>query len=71
MKLDLSTYQQDDSFYGEVELVCTIKSFDLQAIRKRYLESRKKKSGKIGSVERREIAEGGVVRLKIKEGNRF
>ncbi|MEM7163497.1 MAG: hypothetical protein AAF487_13780 [Bacteroidota bacterium] len=39
----------------------TIKSFELDKIRARYINSKKNKSGKAGSVERREPAIGGVV----------
>lgn len=60
--------QQDSGFYGELELLLTIKSFDLQAIRKRYLASRGKKSGVAGSVERRDPGEGGIVHLRLSEG---
>ena len=54
MKIDLSQFQRDHSFYGELNLLLTVKSFDLQAIRKRYLASKKNK--RAGSVERRKVA---------------
>jgi hypothetical protein len=44
----------------------TVKSFDLLAIRKRYLKS--KSRSKSGSVERREPAQGGIVYLVIENG---
>ncbi len=64
-KIDISNFEEDHSFYDELDLLITIKSFNLQAIRKRYLESRKNKSGKAGSVERREVSTGGIARVKI------
>ena len=51
MKIDLSQFQKDHTFYGELNFLLTVKSFDLQAIRKRYLAS--KKNNRSGSVERR------------------
>ncbi len=44
----------------------TVKSFNLQAIRKRYLDSTKRTKG--GSVERREPALGGLVYVEIENG---
>ena len=41
-RIDISKFQRDSSFYGQIDLLLTVKSFDLQAIRKRYLESKKK-----------------------------
>ena len=41
MKIDLSQFQKDHTFYGELNFLLTVKSFDLQAIRKRYLASKK------------------------------
>ncbi len=46
----------------------TVKSFDIQKIRKRYLKSRKNSFSKTGSVERREVAIGGLVSLLISKG---
>lgn len=66
--LDLNTFSRDSTFYGEINLLLTVKSFDLQAIRKRYIASRANKSGKAGSVERREPTEGGIVSLKLENG---
>lgn len=66
---DLSTYRRDSRFYGTLDLLLTVKSFDLQAIRKRYLASRGNKSGAAGSVERRAPSTGGVARIQIRSGN--
>ncbi len=65
---DLSTYHNDNHFYGTLDLLLTVKSFDLQAIRKRYLLSRGNKSGAAGSVERRTPSTGGVVRVQLRNG---
>ena len=59
MKIDLSQFKKDHTFYGELNFLLTVKSFDLQAIRKRYLAS--KKNNRSGSVERRKVALGGLV----------
>ncbi|MBI1192812.1 MAG: hypothetical protein GC205_06530 [Bacteroidetes bacterium] len=64
----LSTYKQDSHFYGTLDLLLTVKSFDLQAIRRRYLASRGKASGVAGSVERREPSPGGIVRVRLRAG---
>jgi hypothetical protein len=61
-------WQRDAQFYGDLKLLMTIKSFDLQAIRKRYLESKKNASGKGGSVERRAVSLGGLAQVSISEG---
>lgn len=67
-KIDLSQFEQNSAFYGQQSLLLTIKSFDLQAIRQRYLASRQNKSGKAGSVERRAASLGGVALVKIDQG---
>ncbi len=67
-QIDLSSFTKDSDFYGEINLLLTVKSFDLQAIRKRYISSRNNKSGKTGSVERRVPSKGGVVSLNLKNG---
>ncbi|MGM0530854.1 MAG: hypothetical protein ACQER7_05835 [Bacteroidota bacterium] len=67
-KIDLSKYKEDPTFYPEIRLIITIKSFDLQAIRERYLKNRNKISNRTGSVNRRETARGGVAELTIKNG---
>lgn len=66
--IDLSTYTRDSCFYPEIPLLLTIKSFDLQAIRKRYLASRKSGSTRTGSVERREVAIGGICSAVLHKG---
>jgi len=65
---DLSTYRKDSDFYGTLDLLLTVKSFDLQAIRRRYLASRNNASGAAGSVERRQPSPGGVVRVRLRQG---
>ena len=65
-KIDLLKYSIAE--IPEVELLVSIKSFDLQAIRERYLAARLQK-GKVGSVERRPVAEGGVAKIRIR-GNK-
>ncbi len=67
-KVDINGFECDDSFYPLIDLVLTIKGFDLQAIRERYVESRKNRSGKAGSVERREVGLGGIVSLSLSKG---
>jgi hypothetical protein len=67
-KHDLSTYKQDHNFYQPFSLLSTVKSFDLQAIRERYLKTRAKKSNRTGSVERRKVSIGGIVHLGIEKG---
>jgi hypothetical protein len=66
--IDLSEFKKDNSFYGELKLLISIKSFDLQAIRNRYLSTKDKKSKRTGSFVRREVTEGGVAGVQIKNG---
>ena len=66
MKIDISQFRRDSSFYSELNLLLTVKSFDLQAIRIRYLASKKK--NRAGSVERRKVALGGIVSVLLKNG---
>ena len=68
MTTQLSTFKKDSDFYRPKAFLVTVKSFEMQKIRERYLESRKNKSGRIGSVERREVAEGGLVYVEIEKG---
>ena len=68
-RIDISKFQRDSSFYGQVDLLLTVKSFDLQAIRKRYLETKKNKRS--GSTQRRKPALGGVVSLSLNKGKLF
>ena len=66
--IDLSQFKRDSDFYKDIDMVLTVKSFDLQAIRKRYIESKKRKDGVTGSVKRREPGLGGVVKVKLAQG---
>jgi hypothetical protein len=66
--LNLKDFKRDSEFYGEISLILTVKSFNLQEIRKRYIRSRTNKSGKTGSVERRQPALGGVVEVTLRKG---
>lgn len=68
LKVDLATFKRDTEFYPEIDLLVTIKSFDLQAIRARYIESKKNAGGRRGSVERRKAGLGGVARIKLNKG---
>ena len=67
-KIDISKFQRNSSFYGEIPLLLSVKSFDLEAIRKRYIKSKQNVSSRVGSVERRKITTGGIVKLTIKNG---
>ncbi len=67
--IDITSFKRASDFYGSINLILTVKSFDLQAIRKRYLRSKQNKSGKTGSVERREPALGGVVAVQLHNGD--
>lgn len=68
MTTALKTYKKSSSFYKPKAFLVTVKSFEMQKIRERYLESRKSKHGRIGSVERREVAKGGLVYIEIEKG---
>ena len=65
-RIDLNKFEKCSNFYNTIDLLLTVKSFDLQAIRKRYLDS--KKNNRSGSTSRREIAVGGVVSLSLNNG---
>jgi len=67
-KVDLSNFRTNHDFYPEITLLVTIKSFDLQAIRARYLKTRNKKSHRTGSSMRRKVTIGGVAKIVIKNG---
>jgi len=67
-RIDLSAYKEDNSFYKPFKLLITIQSFDLKAIRERYLKNKNKKSNRTGSVNRRETAMGGIAEVTIKNG---
>ncbi len=66
--VDISTFTRDDHYFPPLDLLLTVKSFDLQAIRQRYLASKKNVSGKAGSVERRKAGLGGIISLHIRDG---
>ncbi|HHZ65627.1 MAG TPA: hypothetical protein EYN38_11425 [Flavobacteriales bacterium] len=66
--IEIAEFRRDTSFYGTIDLLLTIKSFNLQAIRKRYIASLSNLSGRTGSVERREVSLGGMVRIRIDRG---
>lgn len=61
----IKDFSYDAQLIETLDLLLVIKSFDVQAIRKRYLAARENKSGKTGSVERREPGLGGLVEIKI------
>ncbi len=67
-EFDLNSFERDNDFYNDIQLVVSIKSFDLQAIRARYLKSKANVSGKAGSVERRAVSKGGLAKLNISKG---
>jgi len=64
--INLNDFSEDPDHFGRIELLLTVKSFDLEAIRKRYLQSRQR--NKTGSVERRDPAIGGIVHCVIEDG---
>lgn len=67
-EFDLNSFERNSNFYENIQLVVSIKSFDLQAIRARYLKSKANVSGKAGSVERRAVSKGGLAKLNIHQG---
>lgn len=67
-QIDIAQWTRDPHFYGSIELLLSIKSFDLQAIRARYLASRQKQSGRSGSVERRPVGLGGFASVRLSAG---
>lgn len=66
--IDISKFRRDDRFYDSFPILITIKNFDLESIRKRYLLSREQKNNRIGSVERREPGLGGIASVTIENG---
>ncbi len=66
--VDISSFKRDSQFYGRVDLLATIKNFDLQAIRARYLASKQNKNARTGSVERRAPAMGGIIGFTLEKG---
>ena len=67
IKYDINEFEEDRHHFRRTELILTVKSFDLLAIRKRYLQSRSR--SKTGSVERREPAQGGIVYIEVENGS--
>lgn len=65
-QINIKSFTEDHSFYKPFKLLLTIKSFDVQAIRARYLAS--KSNSKTGSVERRAVSIGGIAALEINDG---
>ena len=61
----INEFQHDPSLGNDLELLLTVKSFNLDEIRKRYLASRKNNGTKVGSVERRKAATGALVKVKL------
>ncbi len=66
--IDIAAFERSSDFYPAIDLLLTVKSFDLAAIRRRYLHSRQSGSGRAGSVERRNPGKGGIVSLRIEKG---
>lgn len=64
-KINILDFEWDAAHFKSFEMLLTIKSFDLQAIRKRYIASKKNRSGKAGSVERRPVSIGGIVYAEL------
>lgn len=68
--MDISEFTRTAGPTRNLSLLATVKNFDLQAIRKRYLASKESGKGRTGSVERRPVADGGLVRFQIsKDGS--
>ncbi|NQU84417.1 MAG: hypothetical protein HQ541_01530 [Mariniphaga sp.] len=65
-EISLTDFDTDISAFKKVDLLVAVKSFDLQSIRKRYLDSRQR--SKTGSVSRRAPSIGGLVLLSIERG---
>jgi hypothetical protein len=66
---NIAEFTQTNQFLPEqLDLTVTIKSFDLQAIRQRYINSVKTGKGTVGSVEKRPSHIGGLAQLTIKNG---
>lgn len=65
---NLSTFRRSSRFYAPKAFLITVKSFELQKIRERYLKSKAANTGRVGSVNRRETARGGLVYLEIDQG---
>ena len=63
--INIEELTNDPTHFGPLELLLTIKSFDLQAIRKRYLASKARGTGRTGSVSRRQPGAGGLVEVTL------
>jgi len=68
MTIDISKFRRKRNFYKPKAFLITVKSFELQEIRARYLRSRAAKTGRIGSVERRKVTQGGLVYVELENG---
>ncbi len=69
MRISLDQWTRKEKPGRDLELYLTVKSFDLQAIRERYLKSRASgESKKTGSVERRAPGLGGLIKAEIIQG---
>ena len=66
--VDISKYRRDHRFYGDLSLLVSIKSFDLQEVRSRYLQSRKEGKKRVGSNNRREKTMGGIAQFVLSNG---
>ena len=67
--IHISEFTKCNDFYEDVNLLVTVKSFDLKAIRARYLKSKENKSKRTGSIERRAVTIGGIAKIKISKGS--
>ncbi len=68
VKTEIASFKRNSDFYGRIDIAFTIKSFELDVIRKRYLKSQKENKTKTGSVERRENATGGIAVAYLEKG---
>ncbi len=68
MKTDLSSFRRSSTFYAPKAFLVSVKSFNLKEIRTRYLKSKQRADGRVGSVERRALAQGGLVYVELEKG---
>ena len=68
VKTEIASFKRDSDFYGRIDIAFTIKSFELNVIRERYLKSQKENKTKTGSVERRKNAIGGIAVAYLEKG---
>jgi hypothetical protein len=66
VRVDVAQFSEDVTHFRRADLLLAVKSFDLQAIQKRYLESRSR--SRTGSVERRVPTRGGIAHVVIEGG---